>query len=55
VGRGSTRPNRPAIRPISSTRSLTLAVRLGFQPVNAFEEYGAEQALAVASLHSFKV
>jgi RimJ/RimL family protein N-acetyltransferase len=38
----------------ANTRSLRLAVRLGFQPVSTFEEYDAEQTLALASLHSFK-
>jgi hypothetical protein len=32
---------------------VVLAGRLGFQEVDVFEEHGAKQALAVASLGSF--
>ena len=35
-------------------RSRRLAGRLGFQEVSIFEEFGAQQTLAVASLSSFR-
>jgi hypothetical protein len=31
------------------------AFRLGFQPVDAFEQFGAEQTLSTARLHTFKI
>ncbi|BBX35839.1 putative acetyltransferase [Mycolicibacterium mageritense DSM 44476 = CIP 104973] len=34
--------------------SLNLAHRLGFEVVTTFEQFGAEQSLAVARLHSFR-
>ena len=37
----------------ANTRSIALMGRLGFDVVERFEEFGAEQTLAVASLHSF--
>ncbi|SDM11266.1 acetyltransferase [Nonomuraea jiangxiensis] len=37
----------------ANRRSLRLAVRLGFRQVGTFEEFGAEQALYTAGLHSF--
>lgn len=49
-------PDQPVIllTQTANERSLRLAVRLGFQPVSTFESFGAEQTLALASLHSFK-
>ena len=49
-------PDEPVIlvTQTANTRSLSLAVRLGFQPVSTFREFDAEQTLALASLHSFK-
>jgi RimJ/RimL family protein N-acetyltransferase len=38
----------------ANVRSLTLAQRLGFVTASTFEEFGAEQTLAVASLHDFR-
>ncbi len=38
----------------ANQRSLRLAARLGFQPVDTFEEFDAEQTLCRADLHSFK-
>jgi RimJ/RimL family protein N-acetyltransferase len=38
----------------ASHRSRRLAGRLGFQEVGVFEEYDAQQILAVASLGSFR-
>ena len=38
----------------ANTRALQLALRLGFTISSTFEEFGAQQALAVADLHSFK-
>lgn len=37
----------------ANRRSLNLARRLGFVPAMTFEEYGAEQTLAVADLRQF--
>jgi len=37
----------------ANTRSIALMGRLGFDVIERFEEFGAEQTLAVASLHSF--
>ncbi|MEV0401955.1 hypothetical protein [Actinoallomurus sp. NPDC050550] len=34
---------------------LKLAARLGLQPVDAFERFGAEQTLSTARLHTFKI
>ncbi|WP_433178156.1 hypothetical protein [Actinoallomurus sp. CA-150999] len=34
---------------------LKIAARLGFQPVDAFEQFGAEQTLCTARLHTFKI
>jgi RimJ/RimL family protein N-acetyltransferase len=49
-------PDQPVIivTQTANERSLRLAARLGFRPVSTFEEYDAEQTLAVADLHSFK-
>lgn len=38
----------------ANKRSLNLAARLGFRPFATFEQFGAEQTLAVAGLHTFK-
>ena len=38
----------------ANERSLKLAARLGFQRMGTFEAHDAEQAVAVADLHSFK-
>ena len=38
----------------ANRRSLDLAARLGFHHVEVFEEFGAEQVLAAARLHTFK-
>jgi RimJ/RimL family protein N-acetyltransferase len=38
----------------ANVRSLRLAQRLGFLAAATFEEFGAEQTIAVASLHSFR-
>jgi RimJ/RimL family protein N-acetyltransferase len=48
-------PDEPVIIVTQSanTRSLRLARRLGFTPATRFEEFGAEQTLAVANLHEF--
>ncbi|RJO74199.1 acetyltransferase [Nocardia panacis] len=34
-------------------RSLRLAARLGFETVDTFEEFGAQQILATVGLHTF--
>ena len=48
-------PDEPVIVVTQSanTRSLALAGRLGFVPAMTFTEHGAEQTLAVVSLHAF--
>jgi RimJ/RimL family protein N-acetyltransferase len=48
-------PDEPVIVVTQSanTRSLRLAHRLGFLAATTFEEFGAEQTLAVANLHEF--
>ncbi|GGV75403.1 GNAT family N-acetyltransferase [Streptomyces massasporeus] len=48
-------PDQPVliVTQTANTRSLDLAARLGFRRVSTFEAYEAEQALAVADLHSF--
>jgi RimJ/RimL family protein N-acetyltransferase len=38
----------------ANDRARRLAGRLGFEEAGAFEEHGAQQALAVASLASFR-
>jgi RimJ/RimL family protein N-acetyltransferase len=38
----------------ANRRSLELATRLGFHRVDTFEEFGAQQTLATARLHSFE-
>ncbi|WP_424863736.1 GNAT family N-acetyltransferase [Streptomyces sp. MMS24-I29] len=50
-------PDQPVlvVTQTANERSLKLATRLGFQPMGTFEAYDAEQSLAVADLHSFKV
>ncbi|MBB5915958.1 RimJ/RimL family protein N-acetyltransferase [Nocardia transvalensis] len=49
-------PDQPVLIPTqtANTRSLRLAIRLGFQPVTTFEWFDADQTLCLASLHSFK-
>lgn len=49
-------PDQPVLVVTQSAnqRSLKLATRLGFHHVNTFEEFGAEQTLGAARLHSFK-
>jgi RimJ/RimL family protein N-acetyltransferase len=48
-------PDQPVLVVTQTVNDLArrLAGRLGFQEVGVFEEYGAEQTLAVASLGSF--
>ncbi|RSN05663.1 GNAT family N-acetyltransferase [Nonomuraea sp. WAC 01424] len=48
-------PDQPVlvVTRTANERSLRLAARLGFEPVAAFEEFGAEQTLGVARLGSF--
>ncbi|MGI5337101.1 GNAT family N-acetyltransferase [Streptomyces sp. CA-181903] len=50
-------PDQPVlvVTQTANERSLKLAARLGFQRMSTFEAHGAEQALAVANLHSFTV
>jgi RimJ/RimL family protein N-acetyltransferase len=47
-------PDQPVllVTQTANDRSLRLAARLGFQPVSTFEEFGAQQTLAVARLHT---
>ncbi|WP_405677709.1 GNAT family N-acetyltransferase [Streptomyces sp. NBC_01511] len=49
-------PDQPvlAVAQTANERSLKLATRLGFRPVDTFEAFDAEQTLAAADLHSFK-
>ncbi|MEV4124349.1 GNAT family N-acetyltransferase [Nocardia sp. NPDC049707] len=49
-------PDQPVLiaTQTANKRSLSLALRLGFQPVSTFVWFDAEQTLCVASLHSFK-
>lgn len=49
-------PDQPVlvVTQTGNERSLRLAARLGFRRVRTFVEFGAEQTLGVASLHSFK-
>jgi RimJ/RimL family protein N-acetyltransferase len=49
-------PDQPVlvVTQTANDRSLRLAARLGFQPVSTFEEFGAEQTLAVARLRAFR-
>lgn len=49
-------PDQPVVvvTRTANERSLRLAARLGFRPVRTFEEFGAEQTLGVARLHSFR-
>ncbi len=49
-------PDQPVlvVTQTANRRSLKLATRLGFRHVGTFEEFGAEQALATARLHTFK-
>ncbi|MFI6094205.1 GNAT family N-acetyltransferase [Lentzea sp. NPDC051213] len=49
-------PDQPVliVTQTANERSLRLAARLGFRPVSTFEQYGAEQTLGVAALHSFR-
>ncbi len=48
-------PDQPVlvVTQTANHRARQLANRLGFQEVGAFEEYGAQQTLAVASLGAF--
>ncbi|MFF4181061.1 GNAT family N-acetyltransferase [Streptomyces sp. NPDC001750] len=50
-------PDQPVlvVTQTANERSLKLATRLGFQPMGTFEAHDAEQSLAAADLHSFKV
>lgn len=49
-------PDQPVliITQSANSASLRLANRLGFRAVTTFEQWGAEQTLAVAALHSFQ-
>ncbi len=49
-------PDQPVlvVTQTENRRSLKLATRLGFREVGSFEEFGAQQTLATARLHSFK-
>jgi RimJ/RimL family protein N-acetyltransferase len=49
-------PDQPVliVTQTANRRSLKLATRLGFHHVDTFEEFGAQQTLATARLHSFK-
>jgi RimJ/RimL family protein N-acetyltransferase len=49
-------PDEPVlvVTQTANHRSLKLAARLGFHPVSTFEEFGAQQTLATAGLHTFK-
>ncbi|MEO3874135.1 GNAT family N-acetyltransferase [Nonomuraea sp. B12E4] len=48
-------PDQPVVvmTQTANLRSLRLAARLGFRQVSTFEEFGAQQALGTAGLHSF--
>lgn len=49
-------PDQPVlvVTQTANRRSLELAGRLGFRQVDTFEEFGAQQTLATARLHSLK-
>jgi RimJ/RimL family protein N-acetyltransferase len=49
-------PDQPVVvvTQTANRRSLKLAARFGFHNVDTFEEFGAQQTLATARLHSFK-
>lgn len=46
-------PDQPVliVTRTANTRSMKLAARLGFRPVDTFQAFGAEQTLATARLH----
>ncbi|WP_159843891.1 GNAT family N-acetyltransferase [Nocardia sp. CY41] len=48
-------PDQPVliVTQTANQRSLSLATRLGFQPVSTFEAHGAQQTLATTLLHAF--
>ncbi|MEV4108562.1 GNAT family N-acetyltransferase [Nonomuraea sp. NPDC049695] len=50
-------PDQPVVvvTQTANRRSLKLAARLGFRQVGTFEQFGAEQTLSTADLHSFAV
>lgn len=54
--RAAGRPGRPVlvVTQAANQRARRLAGRLSFQETGTFEEYGAQQTLAVASLGSFR-
>lgn len=49
-------PDQPVVvvTQTANAPSIDLALRLGFEPVATFEEFGAEQQLLSGSLHSFR-
>ena len=49
-------PDQPVllVTQTANDRSRRLAGRLGFQEVSVFEEFGAQQTLALAALSSFR-
>ncbi|MEV5708647.1 GNAT family N-acetyltransferase [Actinoallomurus sp. NPDC052274] len=49
-------PDQPVlvVTQTANERALKLAARLGFQPVDTFEQFGAEQTLSTVRLHTFK-
>jgi RimJ/RimL family protein N-acetyltransferase len=49
-------PDQPVlvVTQTANQRSLKLATRLGFHRVTTFEQFGAEQTLSTARLHSFR-
>ncbi|GAA4616605.1 GNAT family N-acetyltransferase [Actinoallomurus liliacearum] len=49
-------PDQPVlvVTQAANERALKLAARLGFHPVDTFEQFGAEQTLSTATLHTFK-
>lgn len=49
-------PDQPVlvVTQTANQRSMRLAARLGFHHVTAFEQFGAEQTLSTAQLHSFR-
>ncbi len=53
----ATMPDQPVVvaTQAANAPSIDLALRLGFEPVATFEEFGAQQQLLSGSLHSFRV
>ena len=49
-------PDQPVVvvTQTANAPSIDLALRLGFEPVTTFEEFGAEQTLLSGSLHSLR-